>query len=86
VRRDGEQHSIVVLNLTPVPRPRYRIGAPEACSYREVLNSDAAEWAGSGFETSARVTAQPAPFHGFPQSIELTLPPLSVLVLAPEHR
>jgi hypothetical protein len=31
------------------------------------------------------VTATAAPFHGYPQSIELTLPPLSALVLAPEH-
>jgi 1,4-alpha-glucan branching enzyme len=85
VRRDGEHHSIVLLNLTPVPRDNYRVGAPTLVAYREVLNSDAAEWAGSGQPTRARVVAQPSPFHGFPQSIELTLPPLSVLVLAPER-
>lgn len=85
VRRDGERHSVVVLNLTPVPREHYRIGAPDACAYREILNSDSVEWGGSGHPTRERVTALPAPFHGFPQSIELTLPPLSVLVLAPER-
>jgi len=84
-RRDGEQHSVVVMNLTPIPRDHYRIGVPEACAYRELINSDAAEWAGSGNPTRARVVAEPAPFHGFPQSVELTLPPLSVLVLAPER-
>lgn len=85
VRRDGERHSVVVLNLTPVPRDNYRIGAPAMTAYREVLNSDAGEWGGSGHPTRERVTASASPFHGFQQSIELTLPPLSVLVLTPEQ-
>jgi 1,4-alpha-glucan branching enzyme len=85
VRRDGERHSVVVLNLTPVAREHYRVGAPIAGSYREVLNSDAAEWAGSAYSTRGRVTTEPSPFHGFPQSMQLTLPPLSVLVLVPEQ-
>ncbi|HJQ20624.1 MAG TPA: 1,4-alpha-glucan branching protein GlgB [Gemmatimonadaceae bacterium] len=84
VRRDGELHTVVVLNLTPVPRDNYRIGAPARMAYREVLNSDAAAWGGSGHPTRARVMAEPSPFHGFPQSIVLTLPPLSALVLSPE--
>jgi len=83
-RRDGEQHSVVLLNLTSVPREQYRIGVPEATTYHELLNSDATEWGGSGFRTAGRVIAGPSPFHGFAQSIELTLPPLSMLVLAPE--
>ena len=84
-RRDGEHHSVVLLNLTTVPREQYRIGVPESAAYRELLNSDAAEWGGSGFSTSARAIAEPSPFHGFAQSIELTLPPLSLLVLAPDR-
>ena len=85
VRRDGERHSIIVLNLTPVPREHYRIGVPEACAYRQALNSDAWEWGGSGHATRQRVMAERSPFHGFPQSIELSLPPLGVLVLTPER-
>jgi 1,4-alpha-glucan branching enzyme len=85
VRRDGDRHAVVVMNLTPVARPVYRIGVPAMGSYREVLNSDAAEWGGSGHETRARIEAEAAPFHGFQQSIELTLPPLGVLVLAPDN-
>jgi 1,4-alpha-glucan branching enzyme len=83
VRRDGDHHAVVALNLTPVPRERYRIGAPGSGSYREVLNSDAHEWGGGGYPTRARVTTEAAPFHGFAQSMELSLPPLSVLVLVP---
>jgi 1,4-alpha-glucan branching enzyme len=84
-RRDGEQHSVVLLNLTPLPRENYRIGIPEATTYRELLNSDAAEWGGSGFATRGHVVAEPSPFHGFSQSVELILPPLSMLVLAPDR-
>jgi 1,4-alpha-glucan branching enzyme len=68
-----------------VPREHYRIGVPQAGAYREALNSDAVEWGGSGYSTRGRAEAQPTSFHGFPQSIELTLPPLSVLVLVPER-
>jgi 1,4-alpha-glucan branching enzyme len=85
VRRDGEHQTLVVLNLTPVPRDNYRIGAPVPGAYREILNSDAAEWGGAGYPTRQRVESDPSPFHGFGQSIELTLPPLSALVLAPER-
>jgi 1,4-alpha-glucan branching enzyme len=85
VRRDGEQHAIVLLNLTPVPREHYRVGAPEQTAYRELLNSDARQWSGSGHPTLERVMAEPTPFHGFPQSFEITLPPLSVLVLVPDR-
>jgi 1,4-alpha-glucan branching enzyme len=84
-RRDGEHHSVVVLNLTPVPREHYRIGVPQAGAYREALNSDATEWGGSGYGTRGRTEATATPFHGFPHSVELTLPPLSVLVLVPER-
>jgi len=83
VRRDGERHAVVIMNLTPVPRASYRIGVPSSGEYREILNSDAATWGGSGVGTREAVASDPAPFHGFQQSIELTLPPLGVLVLAP---
>jgi 1,4-alpha-glucan branching enzyme len=84
-RRDGEQHAVVVLNLTPLPREHYRIGVPQSCAYRELLNSDAARWGGSGHATRERVDATAAPFHGFPQSIDLVLPPLGALVLVPDR-
>ena len=85
VRRDGEHHCIVVLNLTPVPRAHYRVGAPEPVTYRVILDSDSAAWGGSGYMTVDTVAATPSPFHGYPQSVDLALPPLSVVVLAPER-
>src|SRR5262249_53286009 len=47
-RRDGDAYVVVVLNLTPVPRPAYRIGIPRAGRHRVVLDSDASEFGGSG--------------------------------------
>lgn len=82
-RWDGDRHVVVAMNLTPVPRDHYRIGAPAAGTYAELLSSDAEEFGGSGFPTKARVETEAAPFHGYPQSMVLALPPLSIVVLAP---
>jgi len=84
LRRDGAEHVVVVLNLTPVPREQYRIGVPEAATYVEVLSSDDPRFGGSGYPTVKEAEAELVPFHGFPQSVRLTLPPLGVVVLAPE--
>jgi 1,4-alpha-glucan branching enzyme len=84
VRRDGEDHAVIVLNLTPVPRAGYRIGAPAGGAYRIALSSDDAGFGGSGFAVTDSVLTEDMPYHGFEQSMLLTLPPLSVLVLLPE--
>jgi 1,4-alpha-glucan branching enzyme len=83
VRYDGDAHVVVVLNLTPTPRDDYRIGAPSGGAYVERLSSDAAEFGGSGYPTTAHVATEPIAWHGFPQSMRLRLPPLGALVLAP---
>jgi 1,4-alpha-glucan branching enzyme len=84
VRRDGTDHAVVVLNLTPVPREGYRIGAPAHGTYRVALSSDADVFGGSGFTTAETVATEREPWHGFTQSFVLSLPPLSALVLLPE--
>jgi 1,4-alpha-glucan branching enzyme len=83
-RRDGGAHALVVLNWTPVPRPDYRLGAPEEGVYRLRLSSDASRYGGSGSEVALRVASEPVPWHGRKQSLRLQLPPLSALVLEPE--
>ena len=81
---DGDPPALVVMNLTPVPRERYRVGAPAAGGYRVALNSDDRRFGGSGLGPAERVAADGAPFHGHARSVELTLPPLGVLVLVAE--
>ncbi len=83
-RRDGEQHAVIVLNLTPVPRTAYRVGAPASGTYRYALSSDDKRFGGSGFERPDVVTTVDHPYHGFQQSMLLALPPLSAIVLLPE--
>lgn len=74
---------LVVCNFTPVPRSDYRVGVPRPGFWRELLNSDAREYGGSGHGNLGGVTADPVSFHGRPYSLSLTLPPLSVLFLKP---
>ena len=83
--RKGRSTSTLVIaacNFTPVPRHGYRIGAPRGGYWREVLNSDAKEYGGSGMGNGGGIEAETAPMHGRPCSLKLTLPPLSVLFFA----
>jgi len=80
--RKGKSTPTLVLaacNFTPVPRLGYRIGAPRPGFWREVLNSDALEYGGSGMGNSGGVEAMGDGLHARPFSLTLTLPPLSVL-------
>ena len=87
LRQDAEPLSeiVVVLNLTPVPRQRYRIGFPRPGKWLEVANSDAAVYGGSNMGNSGCVFAEGKTWHNQPCSVELTLPPLSILVFRPER-
>ncbi len=71
---------IVVCNFQPMLRENYRIGVPFDGTYSELLNTDAQEFGGSGISNgTAIVSDSTIPMHGFEQSIELTLPPMSVM-------
>jgi 1,4-alpha-glucan branching enzyme len=72
---------LVVCNFTPVPREKYVVGVPFDGYWRELLNSDAGEYGGSNVGNGGGVQAQDIPAHGRPHSLQLTLPPLSVLFL-----
>jgi 1,4-alpha-glucan branching enzyme len=75
---------VCVANLSPVPREGYRVGLPRGGAWREALNTDAAEYGGSGMGNGGRVIPDDTPWHGQPCSAALTLPPLGVLWLVPE--
>ncbi len=72
---------LVAANFTPVPRMNYRIGVPRGGFWREMLNSDAAEYGGSGQGNMGGVEAAPLSCHGHYFSVALTLPPLGVVFL-----
>ncbi len=82
VRRtaDNRQVIAVVCNFTPVPRPNFRLGVPLPGHWREVLNTDAVIYGGSGQGNLGGVDTVPIPSHDEPQSLVITLPPLAVVV------
>jgi 1,4-alpha-glucan branching enzyme len=76
---------LAVCNFTPVPRENYIIGVPQSGYWRELLNSDAMHYGGSGIGNLGGAEAAPAPAHGRFHSLSLTLPPLSAIFLKPEQ-
>jgi 1,4-alpha-glucan branching enzyme len=69
----------VVSNFTPVPRPGYPIGLPFPGRWREVLNTDATAYGGSGLGNRGEIRAEPRPLHGLPASAEIMAPPLATV-------
>ncbi|MET3441507.1 1,4-alpha-glucan branching enzyme [Variovorax paradoxus] len=82
--RDGHPPLLVVSNMTPVPRTNYLLGVPQGGSWHELINTDAVEFGGSGWGNLGGVESAPVRAHGRMQSVCMTLPPLSTLIL--EHR
>ena len=80
---DGARSVVCICNLSPVPGERYRVGLPAAGRWRAVVNTDAAEYGGSGVGNLGDVEAEPVPWHEQPFSAELTLPPLATVWLTP---
>jgi 1,4-alpha-glucan branching enzyme len=75
----------VVTNFSPVIRERYVVAVPHAGPWREILNTDAVVYGGSGVGNLGAVQAVAEPYHGFPATLRLVLPPLGALVLAFDH-
>ncbi len=76
-----DQHVVVVCNMTPVPRQDYRVGVPSAGAWRELLNTDASIYGGSGAGNPEAVQSEEVPYHGRAQSLRVSVPPLAVLFL-----
>lgn len=77
---DGKNDIIVACNFTPVPREKYRIGVPKSKALKEIFNSDATKYGGSDTQnTSVKITNKE--WHGYKKSIEITIPPLGIVIL-----
>lgn len=72
---------IVLINFQPVQRMNYRIGVERPGSYMEIFNSDQEEFGGSGLVHTEVLRTVKVPWHGQKQSLELTLPPLGMVIL-----
>ncbi|HEY3938678.1 MAG TPA: 1,4-alpha-glucan branching protein GlgB [Bryobacteraceae bacterium] len=74
-----DRMTVVVCNFSPVPRSSYRIGIPAKGFWKEVLNTDAKHYGGSGRGNFGGVEAVPVPLHGRPWSLTIELPPLAAV-------
>jgi 1,4-alpha-glucan branching enzyme len=86
LRKGKGERSVLVcaFNFTPVPRHGYRIGVPFGGYWKEVLNSDAPVYGGSGQGNFGGVFSKSTAAHGFSQSIDVTLPPLGAVAFKVE--
>ncbi len=82
---DPADFVVVVCNFTPVVRENYRLGLPEGGWYEEILNTDSAYYGGSNVGNASGVNAEDRESHSRPFSAEITLPPLSVVILKPRR-
>jgi 1,4-alpha-glucan branching enzyme len=82
--RDGGRPLVVIANFTPISRDGYRIGVPCQGFWREVLNSDAQVYGGSGVGNRGGMHAEPGAFREYEHSLVVTAPPLAVVVFAAE--
>lgn len=76
-----KEQLIVILNMTPMPHPEYRIGVSMQGIWEEILNSDSPEYGGSGKNNKSASMAEPIAWHGKAYSLSVTIPPLGGLVL-----
>ncbi|MGI9594825.1 MAG: alpha amylase C-terminal domain-containing protein, partial [Acidimicrobiales bacterium] len=85
-RAPGCRPVVVALNFTPVARDGYRLGVPTGGPWLELLSSDRARYGGSGRSDGRPTEAEPVEAHGRELSIEVAIPPLGALFLAPQDR
>jgi 1,4-alpha-glucan branching enzyme len=83
-KNDGTNPVAVILNLTPVARPNYRLGLPRAGKWKEILNSDAGIYGGSNQGNFGEIYAHEHKCHNQNHSAEINLPAMSVLAFTPE--
>jgi 1,4-alpha-glucan branching enzyme len=85
IRRGRSEDAVILVacNFTPIPRPNYLVGVPGGTSWREILNSDASIYGGSGWGNLGGLDSLPLSVHGRPRALNLTLPPLACVFLEP---
>ncbi|MFC5281932.1 1,4-alpha-glucan branching protein GlgB [Pedobacter alpinus] len=76
---DAKDDIIVVINLTPVPRENYRFGVSGKGTWKEIFNSDALEYWGSGI-TNPDKPSEARGSHWKANSIEINIPPLAMVM------
>ncbi|WP_407704825.1 1,4-alpha-glucan branching protein GlgB [Tellurirhabdus rosea] len=79
--KNPQDSVLIVMNMTPIPRQNYRIGVPTEGTWTEIFNSDRTEFHGSGMGNPAPLATEKEKWHGRPDSLRVTIPPLGAVVL-----
>lgn len=77
------KYLLIICNFTPVPRENYRVGIPEYNSYDLVFTSDLKEFGGTGDFNKLKYKSEKVSCQSQPYSLEVDLPPLSIIYLKP---
>ena len=87
IRRGRNPDNIIVVaaNFTPVPRYDYRIGVPIHTDWIEILNSDSEIYGGSNMGNEGGFYSDEVPWQDMNYSLNLTIPPLSLIIFAPQR-
>jgi 1,4-alpha-glucan branching enzyme len=80
--KNPDDFLVIICNFTPIIRENYRIGVPRNCCYQELINSDLEVYWGSNVG-NGETKSIPEPTHGMDNTLSLTLPPQSTLILKP---
>jgi len=85
IRKGNWEHKdqLVVCNFTPVVRKGYNIGVNQEGQWKEVFNSDAKKYGGSGIHNENLLTAHNTPWHGKAHALTITIPPLATVIFEP---
>jgi 1,4-alpha-glucan branching enzyme len=83
--KDRSDFLVIVCNFTPVPRHEYRVGVPAYTHYEEILNSDSDAYGGSNVGNYGGFHSDSFGANGFDYSLNLTLPPLGIIIMKPRH-
>jgi 1,4-alpha-glucan branching enzyme len=75
------ENTVIVLNLTSVPRPSYRVGVLSDGEWEEIFNSDDVRFYGSGTGNPLPIKAEKERWHGRAYSVQLSLPPMGAIIL-----
>ncbi len=74
---------VIICNFTGIHYPEYKIGVPAQGEFREIFNSDDADFGGAGFINKKTFMAVEEPFHGRPYSVNVTIPPFGFQIIRP---
>jgi 1,4-alpha-glucan branching enzyme len=77
--KNSDEAVLVAFNFTPLVRYDYRIGVPWGGEWKEILNSDAPLYGGSGVGNLGGSVAAPTPWHGQTHTLNVGLPPLGMV-------